>query len=98
MGTLAAKPDTYSRGSTDEFMAEEVFFTNPSSFLVFLLGILVVGLNMVLAMTPWVLQTHGVALGAASLPLTVLLILEANMLVGLLSLAFGSRCLDQLHR
>jgi hypothetical protein len=97
MGALGAKPDRDSHGGMDEFMAEQVFITNSSSFLVFLLGSVVVGLNTVLVMTPVLLQARGAALGSATLPLTVLLILETNLLVAVLSLSFGSRCLARLR-
>ena len=98
MGALGARPDRDSRGGMDEFTAEQAFITNPSSFLVFLLGSVVVGLNTVLVMTPMLLQPHGPALGSATLPLTVLLILETNLLVAVLSLSYGSRCLARLRR
>ncbi len=94
---VVAKPDRDSHGGMDEFMAEQVFITNSSSFLVFLLGSVVVGLNTVLVMTPVLLQARGAALGSATLPLTVLLILETNLLVAVLSLSFGSRCLARLR-
>ncbi len=98
VGTISAKPDRESQGGMDDFMAEQAFFTNPGSFLVFLLGSLALGLNLALVAAPVLLGSHWVSLGAAALPLTLFLALEMNAAIVVLSVLFGSRCLGRLAR
>ncbi len=98
MGTLSAKPGSESHGGMYDFVAEQVFFTNPGSFLVFVLGSAAVGLNVALVSVPLLLRARGITLGATILPLMLLLALEVNAVIVVLSVSFGSRWLGRLTR
>jgi hypothetical protein len=98
MGTLNAKPGSAAHGGIYDFMAEQAFFTNPGSLLVFVLGGAAVGVNVLLVSVPMLLEAHGIELGAAALPIMLLLALEVNAVIVVLSVSFGSRCLGRLTR